>query len=112
MAKNGQMRGLNKKEATTDQSRVSAPNPSPLKPEPSCWAVIDLGKAQQTHEILCRDWKKKSGTEYQRKLPVIAMTKNFDLDMRFLLSPSVLSPFSFSCSVLQIQYTKLQTMFF
>jgi hypothetical protein len=51
MAKKGLMRGLNKKDATTAQSSVSAPTPSPCMPEPSCWAVTNLKNAQQTHEI-------------------------------------------------------------
>lgn len=36
MAKKGQMRGLNKKDATADQSRVKAPSPRPLMPDPIC----------------------------------------------------------------------------
>ncbi|KAG5625352.1 hypothetical protein H5410_010570 [Solanum commersonii] len=36
MAKKGQMRGLNKKDATADQSRVIAPTPRPLMPDPIC----------------------------------------------------------------------------
>lgn len=54
MEKNGLISGLNKKDATTVQSRVMAPSPRPLIPDPSCWAVTELEKAQHTHEMLVR----------------------------------------------------------
>lgn len=52
MAKNGVIRGLPRNEATTDQSSVKEANPSPFMPDPSCWAVTDLGRAQQSKEML------------------------------------------------------------
>lgn len=58
IAKKGEMRGLNKKEATADQSSVKAPIPRPRKPDPICWAVTDLGYAQHIQEMLCSVRKK------------------------------------------------------
>lgn len=59
IAKKGVRRGLGKKEAIVDQScSVRAPSPSPLIPDPSCWAVTDLGKAQHTQAMLCNVWNK------------------------------------------------------
>lgn len=52
IAKKGQTSGLKRNEATAVQSRVKAPIPRPFMPDPSCWAVTDLEKAQQTHEML------------------------------------------------------------
>lgn len=52
MAKKGEMRGLNMKEATTDQSSVNAPTPRPLRPEPIWCAVTEWGKIQHIHEML------------------------------------------------------------
>ena len=94
MAKKGQMSGLNKKDATTDQSSVTAPSPRPLMPDPSCWAVTDLENTQQTHEMLDNVEKRYPGTKYQEKLQINAMRKNFALDMRCPLP-------SFSCKALQ-----------
>lgn len=45
IAKKGVSRGLYKYEATVDQSNVKAPIPSPLMPDPICWAVTECGKA-------------------------------------------------------------------
>ena len=104
MAKNGQTSGLNKNEATVVQSRVKAPSPSPLRPDPIWWAVTELGKAQQTQEMLCRVWKRYPGNTYQQKLQINAITKNCALDRRFLLP---FSTSSFSCSVLQNYFIQL-----
>ena len=105
MAKKGHMRGLNKKEATAVQSRVMAPSPRPLRPDPSWWAVTDFGKAQQTHAILCKVWKRYPGNNFQEKLQTSAITKNFTRDRRYF--PSSFS--SFSCNVLKVQkeYTRV-----
>lgn len=91
MAKKGLIRGLNKNEATTDQSSVSAPSPRPRMPEPSCWAVTDLENAQQTHEMLESVGTRYPGTRYHEKLQISAMTKNFARDIRWS---------SFSCNAL------------
>ena len=64
MAKKGLIRGLNKKDATTVQSTVMAPSPSPLMPEPICWAVTDLENTQQIHEMLESVGIKNPGTKY------------------------------------------------
>ncbi|CAL5358202.1 unnamed protein product [Camellia sinensis] len=93
MEKKGDMRGLNKKDATAVQSSVSAPSPRPLMPDPICWAVTDLEKIQQTHEMLVSVVKRYPGTRYQEKLQNSAIRKNFALDMRAS---------SFSCKALQI----------
>ncbi|CAL5358209.1 unnamed protein product [Camellia sinensis] len=93
MEKKGDMRGLNKKDATAVQSSVSAPSPRPLMPDPICWAVTDLEKIQQTHEMLVSVVKMYPGTRYQEKLQNSAIRKNFALDMRAS---------SFSCKALQI----------
>lgn len=98
MAKKGQMRGLNKKDATADQSRVIAPTPRPLMPDPICWAVTDLENAQQIHEMLVSVENRYPGTKYQQKLHINAMRKNFALDMRRS---------SFSCKALQRSMTRL-----
>jgi hypothetical protein len=50
VAKNGEISGLYRKADTAVQSRVKAPRPRPFMPEPSCCAVTDLEKIQQTHE--------------------------------------------------------------
>ena len=94
MEKKGHMRGLVKKDATTVQSSVRTPSPSPLMPDPICWAVTDLEKAQQTHEMLDSVVKRYPGTRYQEKLHNSAIRKNFALDMRLS---------SFSCKALQNQ---------
>ena len=85
------MRGLNKNDATADQSRVKAPSPRPLMPEPICWAVTDLENIQQTHDMLVSVEKRYPGTAYHEKLHIKAITKNFARDMRCL---------SFSCNAL------------
>jgi len=82
MAKNGLVRGLNKKDATTDQSSVMAPSPRPLMPEPSCCAVTDFGNTQQTHEMLESVVNRYPGNRYQTKLQASAITKNFARVMR------------------------------
>lgn len=89
------MRGLNKKDETADQSSVMAPIPRPFIPDPSCCAVTDLGKAQQTHEMLVSVGKRYPGNAYQEKLQISATRKNFVLDMRFS---------SLSCKTLKNKY--------
>nr|GME00326.1 hypothetical protein TorRG33x02_104160 [Ipomoea batatas] len=88
IAKNGQTRGLNKKEAIVDQSNVRAPRPSPFRPEPSWWAVTEFGNTQHTHEMLDRVWKMYPGKKYQQKLQHNAITKNFARDMRRRVLPA------------------------
>lgn len=99
MAKKGHMSGLNKKDATADQSNVKAPTPRPRMPDPSCWAVTDLEKAQQIHEMLVTVGKRNPGTKYQEKLQISAIRKNFALDIRCS---------SFSCNALQWQHSNYQ----
>ena len=94
------MRGLNKKDATTDQSSVRDPSPSPLMPEPICWAVTDLENIQQTHDMLVSVVKRYPGTRYHEKLQISAIRKNFARDMRCF------SCFSCSCNALQICKTE------
>lgn len=58
IAKKGETSGLPRKEATVAQSRVMAPMARPWSPDPSCWAVTDLEKHQQIHEMLVAVGKK------------------------------------------------------
>ncbi|KAI7992335.1 hypothetical protein LOK49_LG12G00930 [Camellia lanceoleosa] len=92
MEKKGDMRGLNKKDATAVQSSVRAPSPRPLTPDP-IKARTDLEKIQQTHEMLVSVVKRYPGTRHQEKLQNSAIRKNFALDMHAS---------SFSCKALQI----------
>lgn len=91
------MRGLNKKDATTDQSSVTEPSPRPLIPDPICWAVTDPENAQHIHEMVDRVEKRYPGIKYQEKLQTNAIRKNFALDMRSS---------SFSCKALHHHWDK------
>ncbi|KAL7002962.1 hypothetical protein U1Q18_004122 [Sarracenia purpurea var. burkii] len=98
MEKKGEIRGLNKKDATTLQSSVRAPIPRPFMPDPICWAFTESEKTQQTHEMLEIVGKRYPGTKYQEKLQTSAITKNFALDIRSSSS---------SCKALQKNQTQL-----
>ncbi|PON93713.1 hypothetical protein TorRG33x02_104160 [Trema orientale] len=93
MAKKGQMRGLNKKDATADQSSVRDPSPRPLMPDPICCAVTDFENTQQTQDMFVSVVNRYPGRAYHEKLQIRAITKNFARDIRCS---------SFSCKALCI----------
>ena len=91
IAKKGKMRGLDKKDATANQSSVIDPSPRPLMPEPICWAVTDLENTQQTQDMLVSVEKRYPGKAYHEKLHIRAIRKNF---------ARVIRCSSFSCKAL------------
>ena len=57
VANHGLANGLPRYAEILDQSSPIAPMPIPWRPEPICWAMIDEGKIQQTHEREVSIWK-------------------------------------------------------
>jgi hypothetical protein len=84
VAKKGDTSGLKRNDDTAVQSRVNAPRPKPFMPDPSCCAVTDLEKIQQTHDMDVSVGKRYPGTAYHRKLHASATRKNLarDADVR------------------------------
>lgn len=62
IVKKGATNGLRRKEDMPAQSRLMAPIPSPLKPEPSCCAVTVFGYARHTHEKYVKVLKRYPGS--------------------------------------------------
>lgn len=63
MAKKGVISGLQGDESMTTQSREKAPRPSPLMPEPNCWASVEFGKIQLTQGKIDKVGKMQPGSQ-------------------------------------------------
>uniref|UniRef100_A0A0A9PM23 Uncharacterized protein n=1 Tax=Arundo donax TaxID=35708 RepID=A0A0A9PM23_ARUDO len=61
VANQGLASGLPRYEEMDDQSSPIAPKPSPWRPEPSCWAITELGKIQQIQDREVSIWNRYPG---------------------------------------------------